>query len=47
MQDYIEQWQRSGPAVPARIVELTNLLVEEIGDPEAAQDFVAKIEQII
>ncbi|WP_417916211.1 hypothetical protein [Candidatus Electronema sp. JC] len=47
MQDYIEQWQRSGPAVPSRIVELTNLLVEEIGDPEAAQDFVAKIEQII
>ncbi|MGX9727415.1 MAG: hypothetical protein ACTFAK_08880 [Candidatus Electronema sp. VV] len=47
MQDYIEQWQRRGPAVPSRIAELTNLLVEEIGDPEAAQDFVAKIEQII
>jgi hypothetical protein len=47
MQDYIEQWQQSGPPVPARIVELTNLLMEEIGDPEAAQDFVAKIEKII
>jgi hypothetical protein len=47
MQDYIDRWQQNGPAVPARIAELTDLLVEEIGDPEAAQDFVAKIEKII
>ncbi|MCW5198895.1 hypothetical protein VU06_04015 [Desulfobulbus sp. F3] len=46
MQDYIDRWQQNGPAVPARIVELTNMLVEEIGDPEAAQDFIAKIEKI-
>lgn len=47
MQDYIELWQRSGPAVPARLVELTKMLVDEIGEPEAAQDFIAQIEQII
>ncbi len=47
MHDYIDLWQQSGPAVPARLVELTNMLVDEIGEPEAAQDFVAQIEQII
>lgn len=47
MQDYIDRWRQSGPAVPARLVELTSMLMEEIGDPEAAQDFVAKIENII
>jgi hypothetical protein len=47
MQDYIDRWRQGGPAIPARIAELTDLLVEEIGDPEAAQDFVAKIERII
>lgn len=47
MQDYIDRWRQSGPAVPARLVELTSMLVDEIGEPEAAQDFVAKIEQII
>lgn len=46
MEDYIEQWRKSGPAVTARIVELTTLLVEEIGEPEAAQDFIAKVENI-
>jgi hypothetical protein len=47
MQDYIDLWRRSGPAVPARLVELTKMLVDEIGEPEAAQDFIAQIEQII
>jgi hypothetical protein len=47
MQDYIDRWRQSGPTVPARLVELTSMLMEEIGDPEAAQDFVAKIEKII
>lgn len=47
MHDYIDLWRQSGPAVPARLVELTNMLVDEIGEPEAAQDFVAQIEQII
>ncbi|WP_417911806.1 hypothetical protein [Candidatus Electronema sp. TJ] len=47
MQDYIDRWRQNGPAVPSRMAELTNMLTEEIGDPEAAQDFVAKIEKII
>jgi len=47
MQDYIDIWRQNGPAVPARLVELTTMLVDEIGEPEAAQDFVAQIEQII
>ena len=47
MQDYIDRWRQSGPAVPERLAELTDLLVEEIGDPAAVQDFAAKIEKII
>lgn len=47
MHDYIGLWRQNGPAVPARLVELTTMLVDEIGEPEAAQDFVAQIEQII
>jgi hypothetical protein len=47
MQDYIDLWRQGGPTVPARLVELTNMLVDEIGEPEAAQDFVAQIEQIV
>ena len=47
MQDHIEQWQEDGPAVTTRIVELTNLLVDEIGEPEVAQEFISKIEEII
>lgn len=47
MQDYIDLWRQGGPSVPSRLVELTNMLVDEIGEPEAAQDFVAQIEQIV
>ncbi|MCI5145266.1 MAG: hypothetical protein D3923_06975 [Candidatus Electrothrix sp. AR3] len=47
MQDYINRWRQDGPAVTTRIVELTNLLVDEIGEPEVAQEFISKIEEII
>lgn len=47
MQDYIDRWRQGGPAVPERLAELTDLLVEEIGDAAAVQDFAAKIEKII
>lgn len=47
MQDYIDRWRQGGPAVPERLAELTELLVEEIGDAAAVQDFAAKIEKII
>ena len=45
LRDYIERWQRSGPVVAARIVELTTALVEEIGDPETAQEFISRVEK--
>ncbi|WP_339138367.1 MAG: hypothetical protein WGN25_08880 [Candidatus Electrothrix sp. GW3-4] len=43
--DYVEQWQRNGPVVAARIIELTTALVEEIGDPETAQEFISRVEK--
>ncbi len=46
MQDYIDRWQQAGPPVTGRLVELTTMLVEEIGDPEAAQEFILKVEGI-
>jgi hypothetical protein len=46
MQDYIDRWQQAGPPVTGRLVELTTMLVEEIGDPEAAQEFILKVEDL-
>ncbi|MCI5166048.1 MAG: hypothetical protein D3903_08100 [Candidatus Electrothrix sp. GM3_4] len=43
--DYIEQWQQNGSVVSARIIELTTALVEEIGDPETAQEFISRVER--
>lgn len=43
--DYIKQWQQNGPIVATRIVELTTALVEEIGDPETAQEFISRVEK--
>jgi hypothetical protein len=45
LDDYIEQWRQNGPVVAARIIELTTALVEEIGDPETAQEFISRIEK--
>ena len=45
LRDYIEQWQQNGPVVAARIVELTTALVEEIGDPVTAQEFISRVEK--
>ncbi len=47
MQDYVDKWEADGPAVPARFTELASLLVEEIGDPNLAQEFLAKVEQLM
>jgi hypothetical protein len=47
LHDYIEQWQQNGPVVATRIIELTTALVEEIGDPETAQDFISRVEKNI
>lgn len=45
LNDYIKQWQQNGPVVATRIIELTTALVEEIGDPETAQEFITRIEK--
>lgn len=45
LNDYIEQWQQNGPVVATRIIELTTALVEEIGDPETAQEFISRVEK--
>ncbi|MGB5684522.1 MAG: hypothetical protein WBM35_01830 [Candidatus Electrothrix sp.] len=45
LRDYIEQWLQNGPVVSARIIELTTALVEEIGDPETAQEFISRVEK--
>ncbi len=47
MQDYIDKWQQAGPDVPARLSELATMLSEEIGDREMADEFVAKVENIL
>ncbi|MCI5126993.1 MAG: hypothetical protein D3920_07910 [Candidatus Electrothrix sp. AW2] len=45
LDEYIKQWQQDGPIVATRIIELTTALVEEIGDPETAQEFISRIEK--
>ncbi|MCI5148118.1 MAG: hypothetical protein D3916_01695 [Candidatus Electrothrix sp. MAN1_4] len=45
LDEYIEQWQQNGPVVAARIIELTTALVEEIGDPKTAQEFINRVEE--
>ncbi|MCI5221967.1 MAG: hypothetical protein D3924_04685 [Candidatus Electrothrix sp. AR4] len=47
LHDYIDKWRMDGPIVAGRIVELTTALVEEIGDPETAQEFIARVEDIV
>ncbi len=47
MQDYIDKWEADGPAVPARLSELASMLVEEIGDPNLAQEFIGKVENLM
>ncbi|BCO08463.1 hypothetical protein GF1_08390 [Desulfolithobacter dissulfuricans] len=47
MQDYIQRWKESGPAVPARISELAKMLVEEIGDEHLAREFTSHIHTIL
>ena len=47
MQDYIDKWRASGPAVPARLSELATMLTEEIGDPTLEQEFTSRVEKIM
>ncbi len=47
MQDYVDKWKEAGAVVPARLSELANMLVVEIGEPELAKEFLAKVETIM
>lgn len=47
LDEYIKKWQHNGPVVATRIIELTTALVEEIGDPETAQEFISQVEKNI
>jgi hypothetical protein len=47
IQDYINKWKAAGPAVPARLSELATMLTDEIGDPELAREFNAKVAAIM
>jgi len=47
LQDYLIKWKQIGPAIPARLAELTQMLEEEIGDSELAQDFSERIKTIL
>ncbi len=47
MGDYIEKWKKSGPVIPARLIELAKMLEEEIGDAELARDFTDRIKTIL
>ena len=47
MQDYIDKWQQAGPDIPARLSELASMLTEEIGDRKMADEFIAKVENIL
>lgn len=47
MQDYVDKWKAAGPVVPARLSELANMLIEEIGEKELEQEFLGKVENIM
>jgi hypothetical protein len=45
--DYVDKWRKDGPAVPARLGELSKMLEEEIGDPAMMKDFSTKVAKLI
>jgi len=47
MQDYLNKWQNDGPEIPARLSELVSKLADEIGDASLAEEFTAKIQDIV
>lgn len=47
MQDYVDKWKAAGPVVPARLSELANMLIEEIGEKELEQEFLTSVENIM
>ncbi|HHB75175.1 MAG TPA: hypothetical protein ENK84_01330 [Desulfobulbus sp.] len=47
MQDYLVRWRQAGPGTSARVPELAEMLLQEIGNPELAQKFSEKIKSIL
>ncbi len=47
MQDYLARWRQAGPGTSARVPELAEMLLQEIGNPELARDFSEKIKSIL
>ena len=47
MQDYLARWQQAGPRSTARIPELTEMLMQEISNPELAQIFSERVRSIL
>ena len=47
IQDYLARWQQAGPGTSARVPELADMLLQEIGNPELARKFSEKIKSIL
>ena len=47
MQDYLARWRQAGPSTSARVPELAEMLLQEIGNPELARNFSEKIKSIL
>ena len=47
MQDYLDRWREEGPITSARIPELAEMLLQEIGNPELARNFSERIKSIL
>ena len=47
LNDSFERWRQAGPAVVERLPELTAMLAEEIGNPELAATFTARVEELL
>lgn len=47
MQDYLAKWEKAGPRTTARVPELADMLLQEIGSPDLARNFSEKIKIIL
>ncbi len=46
-QDDLDKWKASGPEIPTRLTELVAMIAAEIADPNLAQEFRLKLEDLI
>ncbi len=47
MQDYLARWRQAGPSTSARVPELADMLLQEIGNPELARIFSERVRSIL